>query len=163
VRRPSTPGSRRASKIGKKELTKLASEQANVLAFADRNREIVELPEGLETGKVKRRKRGARTDRDCIDEICELIAQGATATSSVRYVGVSWATWQKWLKLNHERAAGSSSSGTQNFSASISSRRISAFRFCRRSTSGTRARLKKQKIDRRASRMTLSLVVQATS
>ena len=37
------------SKIGKKELTKLASEQANVLAFADRNREIVELPEGLET------------------------------------------------------------------------------------------------------------------
>jgi hypothetical protein len=30
------------SKVGKKELTKLASEQANVLAFADRNREIVE-------------------------------------------------------------------------------------------------------------------------
>jgi DNA-binding transcriptional LysR family regulator len=54
-------------------LTKLASEQANVLAFADRNREIVELPEGLETGYTKRRKRGDRSDRDCIDEICELI------------------------------------------------------------------------------------------
>ena len=32
-------------------LVKLAREQADVLAFADRNREIVELPEGLETGK----------------------------------------------------------------------------------------------------------------
>jgi hypothetical protein len=92
------------SKTRTKELTKLASEQSNVLAFADRNREIVELPEGLETGKVKRRKRGARTDRDCIDEICELIAQGITATASVKYVGVPWATWHKWVKLNHEQA-----------------------------------------------------------
>jgi hypothetical protein len=98
-RAPSVP-----SKTRTKELTKLASEQSNVLAFADRNREIVELPEGLETGKVKRRKRGARTDRDCIDEICELIAQGITATASVKYVGVPWATWHKWVKLNHEQA-----------------------------------------------------------
>jgi hypothetical protein len=93
------------SKIRTKELTKLAGEQANALAFADRNREIVELPEGLETGYTKRRKRGDRSDRDCIDEICELIAQGITATASVKYVGVPWATWQKWLKLNHEDAA----------------------------------------------------------
>jgi hypothetical protein len=93
------------SKVGKKELVKLAREQADVLAFADRNREIVELPPGLETGGTMRRKRGARTDRDCIDEICDLIAQGITATASVRYVGVPWATWQKWLKLNHEDAA----------------------------------------------------------
>jgi hypothetical protein len=93
------------SKAGKKELAKLASENMDVLAFADRNREIVELPEGLETGETKRRKRGARTDRDCIEEICELIAQGITATASVRYVGVPWATWQKWLKTNHEDAA----------------------------------------------------------
>jgi hypothetical protein len=47
------------SKIGKNELAKLTREQADVLAFADRNREIVELPEGLETGETKRRKRGA--------------------------------------------------------------------------------------------------------
>jgi hypothetical protein len=93
------------SKIGKAELVKLAREQADVLAFADRHREIEELPPGLETGETKRRKRGARTDRDCIDEICELIAQGITATASVKYVGVPWATWQKWLKFNHERAA----------------------------------------------------------
>jgi hypothetical protein len=32
------------SKVGKKELVKLAREQADVLVFADRNREIVELP-----------------------------------------------------------------------------------------------------------------------
>jgi hypothetical protein len=92
------------SKVGKKELVKLAREQADVLVFADRNREIVELPPGLETGGTMRRKRGARADRDCIDEICELIARGITATASVKYVGVPWATWQKWLKLNHERA-----------------------------------------------------------
>jgi hypothetical protein len=73
---------------GDQELVTLASEQADVLAFADKNREIVRLPKNLETGYTKRRKRGARTDRDCIDEICELIAQGATATASVRYVGL---------------------------------------------------------------------------
>jgi hypothetical protein len=87
------------SKVGKKELAKLASEQANVLAFADRNREIVELPEGLETGYTKRRKRGDRSDSDCINEICELVSH---ATASVRFVGVRWATWQAWLKKNRE-------------------------------------------------------------
>jgi hypothetical protein len=33
-----------------------------------------------------------------------LISQGITATASVRYVGLPWATWQAWLKANHERA-----------------------------------------------------------
>jgi hypothetical protein len=92
------------SKLRTQELAKLASEQPDALAFADRNREIVELPEGLETGETKRRKRGARTDRDCINEICELVSQGITATASVKYVGVPWVTWHKWLKLNHEQA-----------------------------------------------------------
>jgi len=77
-------------------------EQSDVLAFADRNREIVELPEGLENGDTRRRKRGNRTDTDCIDEICELVAQGITATASAKYVGLPWATWQAWLKRNHE-------------------------------------------------------------
>jgi hypothetical protein len=88
-------------KTASREVTR---QQTDVLAFADRNREIVELPEGLETGHTQRRKRGARTDRDCIEEICELIAQGITATAATRHVGVPWATWQKWLKLNHEKA-----------------------------------------------------------
>jgi len=92
------------SKIGKAELVKLSREQSDVLAFADRNREIEELPPGLETGETKRRKRGARTDLDCINEICELIAQGITVMAAVRYVGVPYATWHKWVKLNHEQS-----------------------------------------------------------
>jgi hypothetical protein len=58
----------------------LVQEQADVFAFADRNREIVELPPGLENGLTMKRKRGARTDTDCINEICEIVAQGITAT-----------------------------------------------------------------------------------
>jgi hypothetical protein len=73
-----------------KELAKVAArqaqdelmkEQADVLAFADKNREIVELPPRLENGLTRKRKRGARTDTDCINEICEIVAQGITATA----------------------------------------------------------------------------------
>ena len=56
-------------------------QQADLLAFVDRNREIVELPAGLENGQTRKRLRGARTDSDCIDEICEIVAQGITATA----------------------------------------------------------------------------------
>jgi hypothetical protein len=90
---------------GDKELIAIANEHADVLAFADRHREIVRLPKDLENGYTRRRKRGNRADRDCISEICDLIAQGITATSASRYVGVPWATWWKWLKLNHENAS----------------------------------------------------------
>ena len=41
-------------------------QKKNLLAFVDPHREIEVLPEGLQTGHVKRRKRGARSDRDCI-------------------------------------------------------------------------------------------------
>jgi hypothetical protein len=88
----------------RRELATLESEQTDVLAFADRCREIEGIPESLESGNTKRRKRGNRTDRDCVDEIFDLVSQGITATAAVRYVGVPWATWQKWLRLNHERA-----------------------------------------------------------
>lgn len=40
----------------------------DALAFAERNREIVELPEGLETNRTITRKRGARADDDVIQE-----------------------------------------------------------------------------------------------
>ena len=95
---------RTQSKETKQELALIAREQTDVLAFADKNCEIEELPEGLETGYVMRRQRGSRTDRDCIDEICELIAQGITVMASTRYVGVRYATWHKWTKFNHEQA-----------------------------------------------------------
>jgi hypothetical protein len=73
-----------------KELAKVAAQQArdelvreqdDVFALADRNREIVELPPGLENGLTMKRKRGARTDTDCINEVCEIVAQGITATA----------------------------------------------------------------------------------
>jgi hypothetical protein len=68
------------------------------------HREIEELPEGLETGHVKRPKRGARSDRDRIDEICEIISVGITAKAACEYVGVPWATWQYWRRNNVENA-----------------------------------------------------------
>jgi hypothetical protein len=91
--------------IARKDLQR---EQTNVLAVVDPRREIEELPEGLQTGHVKRRKRGARSDRDCIDEICELIASGITAKAACKHVGVPWATWQYWRRNNVENARGKS-------------------------------------------------------
>ena len=91
--------------IARKDLQR---EQTNVLAFVDPRREIEELPEGLESGHVKRRKRGARSDSDCIDEICDLIASGITAKAACEYVGVPWATWQYWRRNNIENARGTS-------------------------------------------------------
>ena len=70
-----------STKLRSKELARiahaeLAREQADVLAFVNKNREIVELPPGLENGQTRKRKRGARTDTDCIDEICETRRSG---------------------------------------------------------------------------------------
>ena len=98
-----------SAKLTKKQLREIAQkelqrEQTNVLAFVDPHREIEELPEGLETGHVKRRKRGARSDSDCIDEICEIISAGITAKAACEYVGVPWATWQYWRRHNVENA-----------------------------------------------------------
>jgi hypothetical protein len=85
----------------KKALTAAAhalhEEQTNVLAVYERNREIVELPPGLETGHTNRRKRGARTDEDCINEIGELISRGIIATAATEFVGVPWSTWHAFL------------------------------------------------------------------
>ena len=76
----------------------------NVLAFVDPHREIEVLPECLQTGHVKRRKRGARSDRDCVEEICEIISAGIAAKAACEYVGVPWATWQCWRRNNVENA-----------------------------------------------------------
>ena len=47
------------------------------------------------------RKRGARADDDVIQEAMEIFAQGITLTASLRYVGLPYATWHKWLKQDH--------------------------------------------------------------
>ena len=72
----------------------VAQSNNDVLAFADRNRELVELPPGLETNLTMKRKRGARDDDDVIQEICEIYAQGITITATLRYVGLPYATLQ---------------------------------------------------------------------
>ena len=73
----------------------------DALAFAERNREITELPEGLETNLTMKRKRGARTDDDVIEEANEIHAQGITLMASLRYVCLPYTTWHKWIKRNH--------------------------------------------------------------
>jgi hypothetical protein len=78
--------------------------QTNVLAVYERNREIVELPPGLETGHTNRRKRGARTDEDCVNEVCELISRGITASAATEFVGLPWSTWHAWIRRNHCQA-----------------------------------------------------------
>jgi hypothetical protein len=69
--------------------------------FAERNREVVELPEGLETNLTMKRKRGARTDDDLIEEAMEIHAQGITLMASLRYVGLPYTTWHKWIKRDY--------------------------------------------------------------
>jgi hypothetical protein len=78
--------------------------QTNVLAVYERNREIEELPPGLETGYTNRRKRGARTDEDCINEVCELISRGITASAATEFVGLPWSTWHAWIRRDHCQA-----------------------------------------------------------
>ena len=82
----------------------LHAEQTNVLAVFERNREIVELPEGLANGHVQRRRRGARTDEDCIHEICELVTRGITASAATEFINLPWSTWNAWLRRNHCQA-----------------------------------------------------------
>ena len=61
-----------SARLTKKQLRVIAhqallrEQKKNLLAFVDPHREIEVLPEGLQTGHVKWRKRGARSDRDCI-------------------------------------------------------------------------------------------------
>jgi hypothetical protein len=67
----------------------------------------------IATARLSGCQKISRTDtRDVVSVVTaliviafDLIAQGITATSASRYVGVPWATWWKWLKLNHENAS----------------------------------------------------------
>ena len=58
------------------------------------------LPEEECNGYVKRRARGAKTDAQCVNEVCALVAQGLTLKTSLRIVGVPQVTWYKWRQDN---------------------------------------------------------------
>lgn len=48
----------------------------------------------------KRRKRGDRTDEDCVAEVCELVASGWTAKKALAHIGLSMTQWAGWLVAN---------------------------------------------------------------
>ena len=52
---------------------------------------------------VRRRLRGERTDLECINTVCELVAAGCTLITSRVWVGVNALTWHNWREANHHR------------------------------------------------------------
>ena len=72
----------------------------DVAAVLDPYREQELLPPGLVNGQTLRRMRGERTDADCINEVCELVASGITCKAARRYVGVPTTTWKSWRRDN---------------------------------------------------------------
>ena len=61
----------------------MEGQATNILAKIDPYREIEIFPPGQVNGQTLRRLRGERTDEDCIDEICELVAKGLTLKSAL--------------------------------------------------------------------------------
>ncbi len=58
------------------------------------------LPEEECNGYVRRRARGAKTDAQCVNEVCALVAQGLTLKTALRVVGVPQVTWYMWRQDN---------------------------------------------------------------
>jgi hypothetical protein len=54
-------------------------------------------PDGLVSGNVMQNKRSTRTDEDCIDEVCELVAEGVSWRKAKELVGVPSVTWARWM------------------------------------------------------------------
>ena len=74
----------------------MESEAANVIGKIDPYREIEILPPGMVNGNTLRRTRGERSDEDCIDEICELVARDLTLKMALTWVGVPELGWYIW-------------------------------------------------------------------
>jgi hypothetical protein len=61
----------------------------------------VRLPRDLIDNTVMQRKRGDRTDENCIDEILERISSGDTLSLSLELVGVSGTQWRAWVSRDY--------------------------------------------------------------
>ena len=68
----------------------LAELQSNIYSFA--------VPDN---GHTINRARGEKTDIQCINEVCGLVANGMGAVEAVKQVGLPWATWHAWVEQNH--------------------------------------------------------------
>jgi hypothetical protein len=62
---------------------------------------IPDLPVGSVNGHVLRRRRGTKSDEQCVAEICELVANGVAVKAARVYVGVPAGTWMRWRTENN--------------------------------------------------------------
>jgi hypothetical protein len=69
-------------------------------AVADPNRVVEVLPPELVGPRELNRRRGIRTDADCIDEICQIVGKGITQKAAMEFVGVDNTQWNRWLKAD---------------------------------------------------------------
>ena len=81
-------------------LRESAQRGKDISAVLDPYRERPTLAPGLVNGNTRRRKRGDRTDKDCIEELCELIASGITCAKAREFIGISKRLWYKWKREN---------------------------------------------------------------
>ena len=101
AQRRTQTGFRKLYDMSKTQAAKLLRQQLavlhdDVLSFA--------IPEGLKDSDVMRRARGDKSDIECVNEICGLIAEGMIVTKAVKTAKVPWPTWHAWVQLNHCRA-----------------------------------------------------------
>jgi hypothetical protein len=61
------------------------------------------VPKGLLSAADLRERRGDRSDGDCTDEVCLLVACGITLTKARDFVGVPHALWETWVRRDVER------------------------------------------------------------
>ena len=84
--------------LGTRGVQEMEGEARNVLDKIDPYREIEILPPGMVNGQTLRRTRGERSDEDCINEICELVARGLTLKTALTWIGVPELGWYIWKR-----------------------------------------------------------------
>jgi hypothetical protein len=61
------------------------------------------VPVGVLSAAELRKRRGERSDGDCIDEVCVLVACGITLTKARDFIGVPHWLWETWVRRDIER------------------------------------------------------------